>query len=487
MSLFRRLIFVIAASLLIISYASASTYVPVDDETYDVLLRLEAEGVIEGGLLTTRPVSRNEIKRLIRAAEKSPLNKSPFIRRGIRSLKKRFIDDNGEPPYIKPLDEANIDYVYSDGDPQDLIYNNDGDTYERGNNFRFGVSSRAEHTLASLFVNPEVRISGSDQDIIMKRAYGVLSLSVLDIALGKDSQWWGPGYHGSILLSNNTVPLTMIKLGNSRPIVPPWIFGYLGPVRFTVFAARLEKERKIPEPYLWGMRFNFKPVRYIEIGITRTALLGGEGRDEDIDTWWKSFSGIGENESEVEAGDQRAGFDAKVTLPFKTQPVQVYIDAAGEDEAGNLPSKWAYIAGVYLPKIYKIERLDFRAEYATTHVGSKANVWYNHHLYETGYTYKGGIIGHHMGTDSEDIFFQLTYYLPGVNGMAKVVLDRERHNLSGGPQPAENEASIGVKFGLTDDLHMGGEYTFGVIKNADTLSIRDRKINIILLHLNYRF
>ncbi len=114
-------------------------------------------------------------------------------------------------------------------------------------------------------------------DLTLKGAYGVVSFLGLDLTVGKDSQWWGPGYHGSLLLSNNAEPFTMVRLENPEPVLLPWILKYLGPFRWTFFVTRLEHDRRdVPEPYLWGMRIDFKPHPYVEIGLQRTAMLGGD-------------------------------------------------------------------------------------------------------------------------------------------------------------------------------------------------------------------
>ncbi|GAB6183576.1 hypothetical protein JCM13991_13170 [Thermodesulfovibrio hydrogeniphilus] len=263
----------------------------------------------------------------------------------------------------------------------------------------------------------------------MKRGYGVLSFLGLDLQFGKDSQWWGPGYHGALLLSNNAKPMRILKITNPHPILLPWVFKYLGPFRFVFFVTRLEKERTIPEPYLWDTRINFKPHPYLEIGLQRTALLGGRGRPENLKTWLRSLIGKGENISTKEASDQRAGFDMKLTLPFKFQPLQVYLEAAGEDSTNYLPVKWAYLMGIYLPRVFSFERISIKGEYATTHVKGYPNVWYTHHIYgPEAYTYKGRTIGHHMGTDSKDIFLELSY-LHDINKSISISYHREEHNL----------------------------------------------------------
>lgn len=475
----------IVTTLLFVPYAETSTYVPVDDDVYGILYRLEAEGIIQSGLLTTRPLSRREAARLVMEAERNVEDKSPFLRQLVRTLKRRLDAERDEVKYVKPFDKAYIGYIYSDQAGQELNYNNDGDIYEDGSNLRLGFSSRAELGRFSFYVNPEFRYSQNDEDLVMKEAYGILGFLGFKLEVGKHSQWWGPGYHGAILLSNNAEPLTLLKLTNPHPVLLPWVFRHLGLFRFVFFASRLEEERVVPEPYLWGLRLNFKPIPYLEIGLQRTALLGGKGRPEDLSTWWKSFTGKGENIAGVEAGDQRAGFDVKITLPLEWQPLQLYLEAAGEDEAGGLPSKWAYLTGVYLPRILNFERIDFRAEYATTHVAGSPDVWYSHHIYRSGYRHKGRIIGHHMETNSSDIFLVVNYYLPEVNGRVYVSYDGEKHNLSDTPKPTKAEASVGMMFDLKGDMtSIGGEYTFGELKNTDNL---DKKINLFMLKLTYNF
>ena len=358
--------------LFIASAAGAATYVPLDDDAYGMLARLEAEGVIESGLTSTKPLSRKEMARLAVEAERNSQGKSEFVRSMARHLRERFNDELAGSRFIKPVDSFYVRYAYNSSDSQALVYNNDGDRYRRGSNERAGFDSIAELDWLSFYVAPEVRYPDNDTkplsglradkhrlfcgndcnaawtseegaDLTLKGAYGVVSILGLDLTVGKDSQWWGPGYHGALLLSNNAEPFTMVRLENPQPVLLPWILKYLGPFRWTFFATRLENDRKdVPEPYLWGMRIDFKPHPYVEIGLQRTAMFCGEGRTCSAGTWWKSFTGKGENLASNEAGDQKAGFDVKLTLPFQLQPVQVYTEIDGEDEADGLPSRLAY-------------------------------------------------------------------------------------------------------------------------------------------------
>jgi len=460
--------------LLLSLSARAGTYLSLEDETYDLLQRLEAEGVIESGLLSTRPLSYKEVLRLISEAESNAKGKGPFIQEIIKSLKEKFKNEDTSVGYIKPLDTLYIRFIYSNSRTQLLNYNMEGDSYKKGLNERVGFILRSDLGWFSFYANPELRHSEKDNKIVFRKIYGVFNLSGWELTVGKDSQWWGPGYHGAILLTNNAEPFTMIRITNSEPVILPWKLRYLGPFRFTFFVTKLEKERTVPEPYLWGMRFNFKPHPYVEVGLSRTALLGGRGRPEDLKTWWKSFIGKGEHEIGSGAGDQRAGGDIKITLPLKIQPIQLYAETAGENSAGLVPVKLAYLVGLYLPRILSFENLSFRLEYATTYVSERNR----HKACYTAYTYKGKIIGHHLGTDSDDFFFELSYTMPG-RGRISLSYDIERHNLSEPVKEEKKELAIQTDVRLTKDLYLRGSYGYAKIK--------DRTENIVSGTIYFKF
>ena len=481
-----RFLIIIVIPLMLATYVKASTYLEVGDNVYDILQRLEAEGVIQSALLNTKPLSRKEVIRLIKEAERNAEDRSPFIRSLIQNLKEQFGDEVDDTRYVKPLDKVRVTYINADSQPSELSYNNEGDDYDDGSNFRLETISRMELGWFSLFVNPELTYSDSDTDVIMNKVYGVLDVWGWELEVGTDSQWWGPGYHGSILMSNNPEPLPLIKLTNSRPFLLPWVFKYLGLFKFTYFMTRLEEDRDVPEPYLWGMRMDFKPSPYVEIGLQRTAMLGGEGRPSGFSTWWDSFTGKDENDANG-AGDQRAGCDIKLTLPFESQPLQIYFDGAGEDESGGLPSNWALLYGVYFPRILDFERIGLRAEYVNNHISGKPNVWYNHSIYTSGYTYEGRIIGHHMGTDSEDMLIEVSYLIPERNGKLSLSYDRTEHNLSDDTREEKQEFFMTADMDLTESLRINAAYGYGKIKNIGQISGDDENISTFIVRVSYEF
>ena len=150
--------------LLIASAAGAATYVPLDDDAYGMLARLEAEGVIESGLTSTKPLSRKEMARLAVEAERNSQGKSEFVRSMARHLKERFKDELVGSRFIKPVDSFYVRYAYNSSDSQALVYNNDGDRYRKGSNERAGFDTIAELDWLSFYIAPEVRYPDNDTE-----------------------------------------------------------------------------------------------------------------------------------------------------------------------------------------------------------------------------------------------------------------------------------------------------------------------------------
>ena len=339
------LLLALFGSLLVASTAMAATHVEVGEDVYGDLARLEAEGYLPGSLLSTKPINRMEVMRLLLEAESSPPPDGTGARAALRRLRDRFPEETGEIRYIKPLDRARASYAYLDSASRALNYNNGGYEYREGSNFLVDVVTRAEWAWLSAYARPELRLSDGDGAFRMRTVYASVEALGIELTAGRESLWWGPGHHGALLASNNAEPISMLRLTNPRAALLPWIFRFLGPVRFDLFAGRLEDDRKdVPSPIHWGMRFDLKPLPYLEIGLERTVIFGGEGHDEGWKAWLKSLTTRGENDPGKDTGDQKAGMDIKVTIPWKVQPVQLYAEAAGEDAAGYEPSRRGYTA-----------------------------------------------------------------------------------------------------------------------------------------------
>ena len=484
--------------------AQASTYLELDDEAYTLLSRLEAEGVITSGLLATRPISRQEAMRLLREAETNAAERGPFVQGIISELQRRvspISPDAAEPvqgsvyaSYVWARDpRTDLSFPGASRETrQVLTYNHDGDLYDLGSNGRAGFTARAEDLgPLSVYLNPEVRSSDEGTQAVLRTGYVVLGFSWIDIVAGKDSQWWGPGYHGALLLSDNAAPPPMIKVTAPEPLILPWFLKYLGPFQYVMFLSQLEEDRTdFPRPFFWGMRLSFKPHRSVEIGLERTALMGGSGRPLNTRLVLQSIFGSREQTTGQDPGDQRAGFDVTVTLPFKSQPMQLYWERAGEENRQrNLrwPYKLANLYGVYLPRLLGLERVGVRAEYASDHVNEQPDVWYTHGAYTAGYTYDGMIIGHHMGTDAKDRFVELSCLVPEHHAQLFLSYDKETHNVEGPVRETTSAVAARARISLTRQTAVTVTGGMGRVENPGMRPGVDRTVGKASLEVRYEF
>ena len=227
------------------------------------------------------------------------------------------------------------------------------------------------------------------------------------IAASTMDRWWGPGWDGSLILSNNARPMPAITIGRNRThaFETKWL-SWLGPWDLEVMFGQMEEERVIPNAHFFGMRFTFRPHPSLEIGLSRSAQLCGEGRPCGFDTYWDMFLGkdnVGDagTTPENEPGNQIAGFDARWSNTWLGTPMAFYAQIMGEDEAGGFPSRYMGMGGVELTHWSNRSWNSYRwfAEIAGVSCdifdsNPGHNCAYNNSIYQTGYRYRGRVIGH---------------------------------------------------------------------------------------------
>lgn len=266
-----------------------------------------------------------------------------------------------------------------------------------------------------------------DKTFRLDDSYLSWALGNWSLTAGVQSRWWGPGWDGSLIWSNNARPIPGITFERnySTPFQTPWL-SWLGPWKFTSFIGQLEEDRAVSDARFLGLRFDFRPTDKLEIGISRTAQWGGDGRPEDFDTFLKLLAGIDNRGNDLavadEPGNQLGGFDFRWRSPlFGNWPYAIYGQAIGEDEAGGLPSRYIGLFGIEIWG--SSARLDGTwrvfAEAADTATGgfygdALYNYAYEHAIYQSGYRYYGHSIGHTL--DSDGRLFTLGFLLNRNNG-----------------------------------------------------------------------
>ena len=232
------------------------------------------------------------------------------------------------------------------------------------------------------------------------------------VAASTMGRWWGPGWDGNLILSNNARPIPAFVIGRNRTTAPTpkWI-SWLGPWDMSIIWGQLESERAVPDARFFGMRLNIRPLRGLEIGLSRTAQWCGQGRPCGADTFWDLFLGkdnVGDagTNLENEPGNQMAGFDARWTNMWFGTPVSLYGQMIGEDEAGGFPSRYLAQFGIEGSGITRGQTSYrwFMEGAATSCDAVKGTVLYGcayrQGIYQSGYTYYGRVIGHGLDNDA---------------------------------------------------------------------------------------
>lgn len=481
----------IASALIVIALAAlpssalVSTNVPLGHWSYDAVDKLANYGLIDSAMLTIKPLSRVEMARHVGQAMLTldRMNDAPPLLQSIvNRLKLEYQGEliligliegwHGE-SFVKPLEDPYVAYLHGRRTPD--IENVRGDEFRQGSNYRAGFATRgAMMDRLAFYLHPEyVDSSQTDGEVELIEGYGKVMIGPFEAQAGKDSLWWGPGRHGSMLMSNNAQPLTMLKLTNPQPIQLPWIFRALGPVRGQWFLAQLEDDRDFPEARLSGVRIAAKPSPLVELGLSRVIMFGGRGAPRvDLLDYGKMFLSL----TEQAENNQLAGFDASLLIPlWKSAPlrsVRLYADLAGEDEAGWMPSKWGEVFGAQFNDILKTGRTDLRVEYANNHVSGFDDLFYTHSLYTSGYTYKGRILGHHMGTNSSDLLVQLSHYLTE-DLVLDLSFDRQTSSLGTNAEASRNLYEAGLTFFMSKAWRIEAAYRY---EDADSAGEKDNHI-----------
>jgi hypothetical protein len=140
-------------------------------------------------------------------------------------------------------------------------------------------------------------------------------------------RWWGPGWDGSLILSNNARPIPAISFDRNftDAFKTKWL-SWLGPWDLSIHYGQMEDDRHIPNARFFGMRVNFKPIPSLEIGLSRTAQWCGSGRPCDFSTFFDLLVGrdnVGDSgiTPENEPGNQLAGVDIRWATRLSDVPV----------------------------------------------------------------------------------------------------------------------------------------------------------------------
>jgi hypothetical protein len=255
-------------------------------------------------------------------------------------------------------------------------------------------------------------------------AAGYLKLTAwnMELLVGRDRLWWGPGLNGSLILSANAPPLDQVRVGTAEPVLLPWIGEWVGPIKAVFFLAQLEEDREDPRAKLAGMRVTVSPVSVLELGMSRAVMFDGRRRPRlEVENYPRAIFYPAAGDDRLREAKFRNNslfaIDADLRLPnvdryfFPARDLRLYGEFGWDDTCCNsnfIPSREAIsgLVGTHLLGVFGREGLEARAEYARSSVQS-----FRHDQFSDGYVTRGDVISHFIGTEGDAYLARVTNYL----------------------------------------------------------------------------
>lgn len=353
---------------------------------------LNQQGVIQIST-STWPMSGDEIQRALSQAKIS------------NSVQQKVVDAvlthlNADNQLLKAALFAETDHKYL---PQ-AFGDQEKSQYQAGLELNAGGSQWDARLRVNAEKDPQI---DQDQDVNVEGSYIAGKLWNQWLIAGQIPTYWGPGHEGSLIRGDASRPVYGITAQRAEQTAfsSKWL-SWIGPWQYQAFAGQLDNYDAVPDAKLIGLRVTAQPLPYLELGASRAIQWGGEGRPENFDSLWDAIIGKDNVYGDtVNPSNQIAGFDARLNLqPLVQMPLGVYAQYVGEDEAGGLPAKKMYLAGVDYSSSYQNMPYQLYSEWADTRTNGKAQgISYNHSVYTDGFYQHGYSLAHAMGGDGQMI------------------------------------------------------------------------------------
>ena len=221
----------------------------------------------------------------------------------------------------------------------------------------------------------------------------------VEMQFGQDNLQWGPGYHGNLMVSPNPTAIDMLKFQT--------IFKT---VSFTAFTGVLEdRSEDINEKYISGHRIEGYFWDRFGFGMSEVVVYGNRfepGYLNPVNIYLI-------NEQTISRADSRApgsGDNVLASVDLRLRPIdnfEIYGEVLVDD--GNpaasfyhWDTKFGILGGIYLADPFGLPDTDFHVEYTFIN-----QYTYTHVNPVNVYKHFTSVIGHHIGTDADNLWIEL--------------------------------------------------------------------------------
>jgi len=279
------------------------------------------------------------------------------------------------------------------------------------------------------------------------RANLLLNWKNLLLQAGYDSLRFGSGTRGVLHWDSHSSPMPLLRIGTRGPWETSW--GYW---TFSHQVVQLEQDRHVPYARLSGWRLGWSSERRFEFGLSRSWQVGwvqGEqyrfyqlvGELYDPSRFFKDRPVHDDPDEDYSGGDYRNQQLVTIgRLKFPESGTGLYWEWGREDHEHDLhgiSKGWEHTQAKVLGwrQQYGTRRDWYTIlEWADTLQPRNALTrppgvlgWYNHGLYQNGWTYRGVILGHPMGADAEMLAFSLGQLTPALGW--QLTLEQQRRGV----------------------------------------------------------
>ena len=259
------------------------------------------------------------------------------------------------------------------------VYNNLRNKNKNNVNFNFEYSKRNLSSRLSLNFDDQNKLN-------FDNSYVNYENGIATFNIGKVDRIWSFSKKSSLILSSNSRPLEAISINLKNKLNTQWL---PSTVNWSVEVINGSTKNSLngKNSMLSGARVVISPSKKLNFEILQIGQWGDQN-DKFYSSNIDALLFTNTNEGPNSNLNKMAGFGVSYSIPLNKNTYRFYTQTIGEDEAGNLPSCLAWMAGLELtaskmkfPTTLTIEAVDTRVK-KSTHGNCGANTMYNNSVYD---------------------------------------------------------------------------------------------------------